>query len=77
MKKGAEMVAIEVTINESKFVFCCCYRVGTLGTANHRSIIGSIESFFKSKKPKKIFILGDFNLSGVSWPPEENSTIYK
>ena len=74
MKKGAEMVAIEVTINESKFVFCCCYRVGTLGTANHRSIIGSIESFFKSKKPKKIFILGDFNLSGVSWPLEENST---
>ena len=37
MRKGAEMVAIEVTINDSKFVFCCCYRVGTLGIANHSS----------------------------------------
>ena len=75
LRRGAEIVAIEVTINDSKFVFCCCYRVGTLGHANHGSIEDSIGSFFKCKKPKKIFILGDFNLSSVTWPLDENITV--
>ena len=65
---GAEISAIEVDNKGSKFVFCTCYRVGTLGPANHESIYKSLKSFYQSKKPKKIFILGDFNLSSVSWP---------
>ena len=73
--RGAEIVAIEATINESKFIFCNCYRVGTLGTANHDSIMDSIGRFFKSKRPKKIFILGDFNLSSITWPNEGNNVI--
>ena len=36
--RGAEIVAIEVTINESKFIFCNCYRVGTLGNANFMTV---------------------------------------
>ena len=42
--------------------------MGTLGTENFSSIHDSIHSFFKSKRPKKIFIVGDFNLSSVTWP---------
>ena len=72
---GVEMVAIEATIKDSKFVFCNCYRVGTLGTENFNRIRESIGRFFKSKKPKKVFIIGDFNLNSVSWPIEEDSEI--
>ena len=75
MRRGVEAVAIEVTINESKFIFCNCYRVGTLGPNNFDSFIQSFQQFFKSKKPKKIFIAGDFNLSSVSWPYDEHNAI--
>ena len=76
LRRGAEIVAVEITINASKFIFCSCYRVGTLGSANHTSFVDSIGSFFKSKKPKKIFILGDFNLSSAdNWVPEEENTM--
>ena len=79
LKSGAEIVAVEITFDGSKFVFCTCYRVGTLGIVNHDSIRSSIASLFKSKKPKRIFIVGDFNLSSVHWPlvdndPNVNST---
>ena len=72
---GAEILAIEVTVNGSKFVFCTCYRVGTLGPENHEIISKSLKTFYKSKKPKKIFIIGDFNLSSVSWPYDNDSPI--
>ena len=72
MRNGAEIVAIEVTIGGSKFIFCTCYRVGTLGHNNYDSISNSICSFYKSKKPKKIFIVGDFNLSSATWPLDDS-----
>ena len=73
MRRGAEIVAVEVSIKGVKYVFCVVYRVGTLGQDNHRSIVDSIKPFFKSRKTKKIFILGDFNLSNVKWPYVENA----
>ena len=72
---GAEIVATEITINGFKYIFCTCYRVGTLGVANHDSIRSSISSFFNNKKPKQIFIVGDFNLSTVNWPLDDNIPI--
>ena len=38
--KGAEIVAIEVTIDNKKFVFCIVYRV----EPNHASIINTIKN---------------------------------
>ena len=34
VRKGAEIVAIEVTIDNKKFVFCTVYRVGNLDEPN-------------------------------------------
>ena len=53
---GAELVAIEVNVNGSKFVFCTCYRVGTLGVDNHESISKSLRSFYKCKKTRKFML---------------------
>lgn len=75
LKNGAEIVATEITLNGSKFIFCTCYRVGTLGLENHKAISESIKSFYQCKKPKRIFIIGDFNLSSVSWPLDDNTPI--
>ena len=65
MRRGAEILAIEVNINNCKFIFCVVYRVGTLTEKNHDSIVNSLSSFYthNSKKEKKIFIVGDFNLN--------------
>ena len=63
IRKGAEILAIEVTINEKKFVFCTIYRVGNCGAPNHESIINSIKTFYKVRNPRKIFIVADLNLS--------------
>ena len=43
VRKGAEILAIEATIDGKK-VFCTIYRVGTLGEPNHASIINSIKT---------------------------------
>ena len=75
LSNGAEILAIEVNVNDSKFIFCTCYRVGTLGCDNHESISKSLRSFYKCKKPKKIYIVGDFNLSSISWPYDSDSNI--
>ena len=68
VRKGAEMIALEVTIGQNKYVFCTVYRVGTLGEKNHESIVQSIKSLYQGRTLKKIFIIGDLNLSSVTWP---------
>jgi endonuclease/exonuclease/phosphatase family metal-dependent hydrolase len=68
MRRGAEIAAVELTIDGCKYIFCTCYRVGTLGVENHSTISDSIRSLYQCKRPKKIFIVGDFNLSSVTWP---------
>ena len=46
MRKGAEIVSVEVNICNEKLIFCSVYRVGTLGSVNHESVISSLESFY-------------------------------
>ena len=74
VRKGAEMIAVEVTIGTSKLVFCTIYRVGTLGEQNFTSIVDSIKSFYQGKNLRKVFIAGDFNLHSVDWPPQSTNT---
>ena len=66
------MAAIELTINQSKIIFCVVYRVGTLGPDNHTSIHDTIKAFYCSKRPKKLFIVGDMNLSTANWSTTSN-----
>ncbi len=75
IRKGAEMLAVEIDMNGTKFIFCTVYRVGTLGDENHESIINSVKSFYQGRNHKKIFIVGDFNLSSVSWPLNDDIII--
>ena len=68
LQGGAEILAVEFrTPSGIKFIICTCYRVGTLGFANHEKILGSLKSLFQRRGLSKLFILGDFNLTGVSW----------
>ena len=72
---GAQLIAIEFTTTDGqKFIFCTCYRVGTLGQGNHNKIITALQSLLKRKNLSKIFIIGDFNLSCVSWESLEGGT---
>ena len=72
VRKGAEILAIEVSIDGKKFVFCTVYRVGNLDEPNHASIMSTIKTFYKIRNPRKIFIVGDFNLKSISWPRSED-----
>ena len=72
------MSAVELTLdNKSKLIFCTCYRVGTLGLHNHEVIADNLRSLFlrNKKRVAKIFIIGDFNLSSVHWPLDNNLPI--
>ena len=71
-RKGCELAAFEMTLNEKKCIFCTAYRVNNLGKENHDSILNTIQTFYKVRNPRKIFIIGDFNLSSISWPLLEN-----
>ena len=65
---GAEIIAVEFTTATGlKFIICTCYRVGTLGMVNHDKIVSSLQSILRRRKLSKIYVLGDFNLHGVSW----------
>ena len=43
-RKGAELVAFEMTLDGKKFVFCTVYRVNNLGKNNHESILNTIST---------------------------------
>ena len=73
MRKGAEIVSVEIEVGQQKFIFCTIYRVGTLGEDNHKSIMNSLRSFYGGRVHKNIFIVGDLNLSSVEWPLSENN----
>ena len=68
MRKGAEIISVELQVGQEKFVFCTVYRVGTLGEINHRSIVESLRSFYSGRTHRNIFIVGDLNLNSVTWP---------
>ena len=68
MRKGTEIISVELKIGQQKFIFCTVYRVGTLGEINHNSIIDSIRSFYGGRMNRNIFIVGDLNLNTIQWP---------
>jgi len=73
---AAEMLAVQITLsNGMKYVISTCYRVGTLGMSNHDSVIQAIRPIIAKKKPPKYFIIGDFNLSKVSWFTMSSSSL--
>ena len=53
VRKGAEILAIKVSIDNKKFVFCTLYRVGNLDEPNHASIIKVLASARGSENKKK------------------------
>ena len=68
VRKGAEILAIEVSIDSKKIVFCTIYRVENHDKPNHDSIMSTIKTFYKIRNHRKVFIVGDFNLKSISWP---------
>ena len=50
-----------------------CYRVGTLGESNHKEIDNHLRSISRRKKYNKHIIVGDFNLSGTTWPEAQSA----
>ena len=72
VRKGAEILAIEVSIDGKQFVFCTVYRVGNFDEPNQASIMRTIKTFYKIRNPRKIFIVGNFNLKCFSWPRSED-----
>ena len=73
MRRGAEILAVELTVGTNKYVFCTVYRVGNLGETNHQSIVESIKSMYDGRNLRKVFIIGDFNLSSINWPQTEDN----
>ena len=57
VRKGAEILAIEVSRDGKKFVFCTVYRVGNLDKPNHDSIMSTIKTFYKIRNPRKNSLL--------------------
>ena len=55
--KGAEIVGAKIHMDGKIFIFCTYYRVGTLGTENHESIMKTLKSFYKIRNPRKILWL--------------------
>ena len=73
MRRGAEILAVELNVGNNRYVFCTVYRVGNSGEANHDSIVQSIKSMYSGRNLRKVFIVGDFNLSSINWPHTEEA----
>ena len=68
LPSGSEMVAVELTLpGGEKTVICTCYRVGTLGEANHNKIVSNLRAIIHKRTPPKLHVIGDFNLANSSW----------
>ena len=68
MKYKAEFLAIELILEDkSKIIIATCYRVGTLGMDNYRNISEIIRRLLRTKRVKKFFLIGNFNLNKANW----------
>ena len=73
IKSKAEILSVELKFSATDIVcITTCYRVGTLGHANFCEIEKHLKSMAATKKYKKHVILGDFNLSQITWPEERS-----
>ena len=74
IKSKAEILSVELKFSNNDIVcITTCYRVGTLGAANHKEVDSHLRAIASNKKYNKHIILGDFNLPRTSWPEAESS----
>ena len=57
----------------SKLVIATCYRVGTLGIQNCNEICNALAKLLRTKRVKRLFLIGDFNLRNVNWETNSSS----
>lgn len=67
LKSKAEILSINLKSNDSQLCITTCYRVGTLGEQNLIEIEKHLRNVISMKKYKAHVIIGDFNLSNISW----------
>ena len=63
----AEILSISIKSKHQQLCLTTCYRVGTLGDNNLLEVEKHLRSVASKKKCKAHIIIGDFNLSSVSW----------
>ena len=63
----AEILSILIKSKHQQLCLTTCYRVGTLGDNNLLEVEKHLRSVASKKKCKAQIIIGDFNLSSVSW----------
>ena len=63
----AEILSVSFGDRNSKYCITTCYRVGTLGMANLLEIEKHLKEIASRKKFKEHVVVGDFNLSSISW----------
>ena len=64
----AEILSVELNCGDNNLVVLSnCYRVGTLGEENFTEVQKHLLSIAKKQKYKKNVLVGDFNLSSVTW----------
>ena len=69
IRSKAEILSVELKLSATDMIcITTCYRVGTLGHANFCEIEKHLKSIATTKKYKRHIIVGDFNLSQVTWP---------
>ena len=65
---NAEILGVELLLGDGKkVIICSCYRVGTLGSANHSHIDNYLKTIKRKRKVNSIYLVGDMNLAHVSW----------
>ena len=68
LKCNAEILTLKISMGNKIFYFCTCYRVGTLGLANHAEIDRYLNSLYSlDKKFAKVFFIGDVNFNNANW----------
>ena len=63
----AEILSISIKSKHQQLCLTTCYRVGTLGDNNLLEVEKHLRRVASQKKCKAHIIIGDFNLSSVSW----------
>lgn len=74
IKSKAEILSVELKFDDKEIIcLTTCYRVGTLGVANHKEVDNHLRAIALRKKYNQHIVIGDFNLSKTSWPEAEST----
>ena len=64
----AEILGVTLKFrNGKKVAICTCYRVGTLGVANHNNIESYIQGVLSRRGINNMVLIGDFNMAHTQW----------